>query len=169
MEAREHREIKLSRGTKNGRPRIVPVSSPEQILALEKFASLGNIRFGSIIPENTDLKTFTAYFYRTIRTVGMTKKDELNCHSFRHLNLQLLFTEVTKLVAPINSTSALNLKQNDPLLAYGYDIVTKAAGHADPSKATSYLGSKRIAKRGLAPYLSNLENSEKEKQNVQNT
>jgi integrase len=157
QEAREFGQISLSKGVKNGRSRIVPVWREDQIISLEKIVFLSNDQHGSLIPDSTNLATYLRYFHRTVRRVGMTRTSLMNCHALRHLGLQELFKQITGLDAPIVSNRSLNLKQNNELLTVGYEAVTRAAGHSDPTKSSAYLGSKRVAKNGLIPYLKKLD------------
>jgi Integrase len=163
QQAIENQRFHLTMGVKNGRARWVPIWRADQLEALENFSHLANNKFGSLIPEEFDLASYTRHFYRTIRAVGLRRSAGLNCHSLRHAGLQDLFCHTTGLPAPINAIGSLDLKQNDPLLTRGYQIVTEAAGHADATKATSYLGSKRIARHGLPTYLAKLNSFEGKK------
>jgi integrase len=155
----ELQKIHLTKGCKNGRPRWVPIWRPDQVAVLEKICPLVNEKHGSLIPAEYDLASYLSYFYRTVRKAGVKKSLGLNCHALRHRGLQDLFTFVTGLPPPIHSVESMDLKQNDLLLEEGYFVVTKAAGHSDPTKASSYLGSKRIARAGLQKYLTKINRS----------
>jgi Integrase len=138
--------IHLSKGVKNGRPRWVQTWRDDQLKALEGLVSLCNSTYGSVIPEGVKLDDFLAFFYRTCRGLGLTKSTQSNPHSLRHYLLQDYFKFTTGLDAPIKGAWA-PIKQDDPLLVYGYQMVTEIAGHSRRGKSSAYLGSPRAYQR----------------------
>jgi Integrase len=138
--------FRLTAGVKNGRPRWVQTWRDDQLKALEVLAPLCNSIYGSVIPEGVKLDDFLAFFYRTCRGLGLTKSTQSNPHSLRHYLLQDYFKFTTGLDAPIKGAWA-PIKQDDPLLVYGYQMVTEIAGHSRRGKSSAYLGSPRAYQR----------------------
>ncbi|WP_321882560.1 helix-turn-helix domain-containing protein [Burkholderia cepacia] len=132
---RDPHMLAVTRGTKGGRPREVPIE--RKIAILEEAARLSNGVTGSTIPAGRTLKQWRDWYYYVLAKHGVTKSGiGVTSHGLRHEYLQTLYEQVAEVPAPIKGSSAR------PDLAAHEDAkrrVVEAAGHSRPSKANAYL------------------------------
>ncbi|HEM7888264.1 integrase domain-containing protein [Burkholderia cepacia] len=132
---RDPRMLAVTRGTKGGRPREVPIE--RKIAILEEAARLINGVTGSTIPAGRTLKQWRDWYYYVLAKHGVTKSGiGVTSHGLRHEYLQALYEQVAEVPAPIKGSPA----RPDP--AAHEDAkrrVVEAAGHSRPSKANAYL------------------------------
>ncbi|WP_175855954.1 helix-turn-helix domain-containing protein [Burkholderia cepacia] len=132
---RDPRMLAVTRGTKSGRPREVPIE--RKIAILEEAARLINGVTGSTIPAGRTLKQWRDWYYYVLAKHGVTKSGiGVTSHGLRHEYLQALYEQVAEVPAPIKGSPA----RPDP--AAHEDAkrrVVEAAGHSRPSKANAYL------------------------------
>ncbi|WP_175891314.1 integrase domain-containing protein [Burkholderia cepacia] len=132
---RDPRMLAVTRGTKGGRPREVPIE--RKIAILEEAARLCNGVTGSTIPAGRTLKQWRDWYYYVLAKHGVTKSGiGVTSHGLRHEYLQALYEQVAEVPAPIKGSPA----RPDP--AAHEDAkrrVVEAAGHSRPSKANAYL------------------------------
>jgi hypothetical protein len=145
---RSHGEIRVTKGTKNGRPRTLKFPQVGAIDALKSATVLANSKHHSLIPEEYELKQFLQQAYRVFRKFNFTKQFGYNSHSLRHFVLQKVFYQVSGLPPPIWGVG-VNLKQNDPAIQAALKTVSEEAGHSDKTKATAYVGSPRQYRKNL--------------------
>ncbi|WP_186027399.1 helix-turn-helix domain-containing protein [Burkholderia gladioli] len=132
---RDSRTLDVTRGTKGGRPRQVPIE--RKIAILEEAARLSNGVTGSTIPAGRTLKQWRDWYYYVLAKHGVTKNGiGVTSHGLRHEYLQTLYEEVAEVPAPIKGSAA----RPDPAAhAEAKRRVVAAAGHSRPSKANAYL------------------------------
>ncbi|AEA65835.1 helix-turn-helix domain-containing protein [Burkholderia gladioli] len=132
---RDSRTLDVTRGTKGGRPRQVPIE--RKIAILEEAARLSNGVTGSTIPAGRTLKQWRDWYYYVLAKHGVTKNGiGVTSHGLRHEYLQMLYEEVAEVPAPIKGSAA----RPDPAAhAEAKRRVVVAAGHSRPSKANAYL------------------------------
>ncbi|AJW93701.1 integrase domain-containing protein [Burkholderia gladioli pv. gladioli] len=132
---RDSRTLDVTRGTKGGRPRQVPIE--RKIAILEEAARLSNGVTGSTIPAGRTLKQWRDWYYYVLAKHGVTKNGiGVTSHGLRHEYLQRLYEEVAEVPAPIKGSAA----RPDPAAhAEAKRRVVVAAGHSRPSKANAYL------------------------------
>ncbi|WP_186141568.1 integrase domain-containing protein [Burkholderia gladioli] len=132
---RDSRTLDVTRGTKGGRPRQVPIE--RKIAILEEAARLSNGVTGSTIPAGRTLKQWRDWYYYVLAKHGVTKNGiGVTSHGLRHEYLQTLYEEVAEVPAPIKGSAA----RPDPAAhAEAKRRVVVAAGHSRPSKANAYL------------------------------
>ncbi|ABO59971.1 integrase domain-containing protein [Burkholderia vietnamiensis] len=132
---RDARTLDVTRGTKGGRPREVPIERKIEIL--EEAARLSNGVSGSTIPAGRTLKQWRDWYYYVLAKHGMTKSGiGVTSHGLRHEYLQTLYEQVAAVPAPIKGSSA----RPDPAVHEDAKRrVVEAAGHSRPSKANAYL------------------------------
>ncbi|MDN7934557.1 integrase domain-containing protein [Burkholderia metallica] len=132
---RDPHNLAVTRGTKGGRPREVPIERKIEIL--EEAARLSNGVTGSTIPAGRSLKQWRDWYYYVLAKHGVTKGGiGVTSHGLRHEYLQTLYEQVAEVPAPIKGSSAR------PDRAAHEDAkrrVVEAAGHSRPSKANAYL------------------------------
>ncbi|WP_321944855.1 MULTISPECIES: integrase domain-containing protein [Burkholderia cepacia complex] len=132
---RDPHMLAVTRGTKGGRPREVPIE--KKVAILEEAARLSNGVTGSTIPAGRTLKQWRDWYYYVLAKHGVTKSGiGVTSHGLRHEYLQTLYEQVAEVPAPIKGSPA----RPDP--AAHEDAkrrVVAAAGHSRPSKANAYL------------------------------
>ncbi|QTD95421.1 integrase domain-containing protein [Burkholderia anthina] len=132
---RDPHMLAVTRGTKGGRPRQVPIE--RKIAILEEAARLSNGVTGSTIPAGRTLKQWRDWYYYVLGKHGVTKSGiGVTSHGLRHEYLQALYEQVAEVPAPIKGSSS----RPDPA---AHDEakrrVVEAAGHSRVSKANAYL------------------------------
>ncbi|WP_324658464.1 integrase domain-containing protein [Burkholderia thailandensis] len=132
---RDPHMLAVTRGTKGGRPREVPIE--RKIAILEEAARLSNGVTGSTIPAGRTLKQWRDWYYYVLGKHGVTKSGiGVTSHGLRHEYLQTLYEQVAEVPAPIKGSSS----RPDPA---AHDEakrrVVEAAGHSRVSKANAYL------------------------------
>ncbi|VWC46866.1 Fis family transcriptional regulator [Burkholderia lata] len=132
---RDPHNLAVTRGTKGGRPREVPIERKIEIL--EEAARLSNGVTGSTIPAGRSLKQWRDWYYYVLSKHGVTKSGiGVTSHGLRHEYLQTLYADVAEVPAPIKGASA----RPDPAAHENAKRrVVEAAGHSRPSKANAYL------------------------------
>lgn len=133
--ARNPRMLAVTRGTKGGRPREVPVET--KIGILEEAARLSNGLTGSTVPADRTLSQWRDWYYYVLEKHGVTKRGMgITSHGLRHEYLQTLYKETTGVEAPIKRAG----ERPDPQLhEEAMRRVVEAAGHSRLTKSGAYL------------------------------
>lgn len=132
---RDGRMLAVTRGTKGGRPREVPIERKVEIL--EEAARLSNGITGSTVPVGKTLKQWRDWYYYVLEKHGVTKsKLGVTSHGLRHEYLQTLYEDVTGTPAPVKGSSA---RPSPDIHEEAKRRVVEAAGHSRESKANAYL------------------------------
>ncbi|MCG5077279.1 integrase domain-containing protein [Paraburkholderia tagetis] len=137
----------VTRGTKGGRDREVPIE--EKIAVLEEAARLANPMTGSTIPADRTLKQWGDRYKTLLRKHGVNKKGlGVTSHGLRHQYLQELYEKVSGAPAPVKLAGT----RPDPALhEEAMRRVVEAAGHSRVTKANAYLSTfarqERLAKQ----------------------
>ncbi|MEM5440511.1 integrase domain-containing protein [Paraburkholderia diazotrophica] len=133
--ARNPRMLAVTRGTKGGRPREVPIET--KIGILEEAARLSNVLTGSTVPVDRTLSQWRDWYYYVLEKHGVTKRGMgITSHGLRHEYLQTLYRETTGVEAPIKRAG----DRPDPQLhEQAMRRVVEAAGHSRLSKSGAYL------------------------------
>jgi integrase len=136
----------ITRGTKGGRPRELPIETG--IAILEEAARLSNPVTGSTVPEDRTLRQWRDWYYYVLERHGVTKAGlGVTSHGLRHQYLQELYERVAGTAAPIKRVGS----RPDPAVhAEAMRRVVEAAGHSRVTKANAYLSTfarqERLAK-----------------------
>ncbi|MGF6915900.1 integrase domain-containing protein [Paraburkholderia sp. 40] len=133
--ARSPRLLAVTRGTKGGRPREVPIET--KIGILEEAAGLSNGLTGSTVPADRTLGQWRDWYYYVLEKHGITKRGMgITSHGLRHEYLQMLYKDTTGVPAPIKRADA----RPDPKLhEEAMRRVVEAAGHSRLNKSGAYL------------------------------
>jgi integrase len=133
--ARNPRMLAVTRGTKGGRPREVPIET--KIGILEEAARLTNGLTGSTVPADRTLNQWRDWYYYVLEKHGVTKRGMgITSHGLRHEYLQTLYKETTGVEAPIKRAG----ERPDPQLhEEAMRRVVEAAGHSRLTKSGAYL------------------------------
>jgi Integrase/Bacterial regulatory protein, Fis family/Phage integrase, N-terminal len=132
---RDARTLAVTRGTKGGLPREVPIEA--RIEVLEEAARLSNGVTGSTVPADRTLKQWRDWYYYVLEKHGVTKGGlGVTSHGLRHEYLQALYRRVSGAAAPIKREGG---RPAPELHAEAMRRVVAAAGHSRMTKANAYL------------------------------
>ncbi|MGY6123661.1 integrase domain-containing protein (plasmid) [Paraburkholderia strydomiana] len=133
--ARNPLTLAVTRGTKGGRPREVPIEA--RIGILEEAARLSNGVTGSTVPADRTLKQWRDWYYYVLEKHGVTKKGlGVTSHGLRHGFLQSLYERVAGVPSPVKRAG------DRPDVTHHREAlrrVVEAAGHSRVTKANAYL------------------------------
>ncbi|MDQ7979972.1 integrase domain-containing protein [Paraburkholderia sp. SARCC-3016] len=133
--ARNPRMLEVTRGTKGGRPREVPIETKIGILV--EAARLTNGLTGSTVPADRTLSQWRDWYYYVLEKHGVTKRGMgITSHGLRHEYLQTLYKETTGVEAPIKRAGERPDRQ---LHEEAMRRVVEAAGHSRLTKSGAYL------------------------------
>ncbi|SAK98666.1 Fis family transcriptional regulator [Caballeronia glebae] len=129
--------LSVTRGTKGGRDRLVPILF--QIDVLEEAMKYCNTLTGSTIPDGCTKKQWKNHYYDVLKRHGVTKAGlGVTSHGLRHQYLQQMYEMLTGVPAPVKVTGE---KADIKLHREALKQVVEAAGHSRPSKANAYIAS----------------------------
>ncbi|TDN59068.1 phage integrase N-terminal domain-containing protein [Paraburkholderia sp. BL10I2N1] len=127
--------LAVTRGTKGGRPREVPLEAKVSILV--EAARLNNGASGSTVPAGKTLKQWRDWYYYVLEKHGITKSGlGVTSHGLRHEYLQTLYEKVSGVPAPVKRSSE---RPDAQAHEEAKRQVAEAAGHSLVSKANAYL------------------------------
>lgn len=137
----------VTRGTKGGRDREVPIE--EKIAVLEEAARLSNPMTGSTIPADRTLKQWGDRYKTVLRKHRVNKNGlGVTSHGLRHQYLQELYEKVSGAPAPVKLAGT----RPDPALhEEAMSRVVAAAGHSRVTKANAYLSTRARQERLAKP------------------
>lgn len=88
---KDRKLLEVTRGTKSGREREVPIEGRRAVL--EEAARLSNPLIGSTVPADRTLKQWRDWYYHVLSRHGITKSGlGVSSHGLRHQFLQELYT-----------------------------------------------------------------------------
>ncbi|SDR54454.1 regulatory protein, Fis family [Paraburkholderia fungorum] len=132
---RDQRMLAVTRGTKGGRPREVPVG--RKLVILEEAARLCNGVSGSTVPADRTLKQWRDWYYYVLAKHGVTRSGlGVTSHGLRHGYLQTLYEEASGVPAPVKRAG---LRPDPKEHEEAMRRVVEAAGHSRVTKANAYL------------------------------
>ncbi|CAE6831173.1 hypothetical protein R69746_06507 [Paraburkholderia aspalathi] len=132
---RNPQTLAVTRGTKGGRPREVPIE--RKLAILEEAARLSNGMTGSTVPADRTLKQWRDWYYYVLAKHGVTKSGlGVTSHGLRHGYLQTLYEQESGVPAPVKRAGV----SPDPQMHQeAMRRVVEAAGHSRVTKANAYL------------------------------
>lgn len=127
--------LSVTRGTKGGRNRVVPIEL--KLAVLEEAARAVNPYTGSTIPHGWTKKQWRDRYYDVLKKHRVTKAGiGVTSHGLRHQFLQQMYERLTGVAAPIKrGTERVGLDQHREAM----QRVVEAAGHSRATKANAYL------------------------------
>ncbi|SIO72853.1 regulatory protein, Fis family [Burkholderia sp. GAS332] len=132
---RDSGRLGVTRGTKGGRPREVPIEA--KFAVLEEAARLSNDLTGSTVPADRTLRQWRDWYYYVLEKHGVTKAGlGITSHGLRHEYLQTLYETTTGVPAPVK---AHGLRPDLELHLEAMLRVVANAGHSRRTKANAYL------------------------------
>ncbi|MFL9886770.1 integrase domain-containing protein [Paraburkholderia agricolaris] len=132
---RDSGRLGVTRGTKGGRPREVPIEA--EFAVLEEAARLSNDLTGSTVPADRTLRQWRDWYYYVLEKHGVTKAGlGITSHGLRHEYLQTLYETTTGVPAPVK---ALDARPDLELHLEALRRVVADSGHSRRTKANAYL------------------------------
>jgi integrase len=127
--------LSVTRGTKGGRDRVVPMEL--QLNVLEEAMGYCNTRTGSTIPDQYTKTQWRNHYYDVLKRYGVTKAGlGVTSHGMRHGYLQQMYERLTGVAAPIKGTGE---KADVKTHRLAMRLVVEAAGHSRPDKGNAYM------------------------------
>lgn len=138
-------EVKVSKGTKGGRPRTLPIENDNQRKLLVRARAL--IKPGdSLSGKHRSLKQAENNCRYLLRKVGITKVGEFGFtpHALRHSYAHGKYESIAGVPVPVKDPLAIG----DPdKMKRAQKEVAEAMGHSRDYICTAYSGSRKLAKR----------------------
>jgi integrase len=127
--------LSVTRGTKGGRDRVVPIEL--QSVVLEEAMKYCNTLTGSTIPDAYTKNRWKNHYYEVLKRYGVTKAGlGVTSHGLRHEYLQQMYKKLTGVAPPVKGTGQkVDIKSHREAMRQ----VVQAAGHSRPDKANAYL------------------------------
>lgn len=142
-----HKYFSVTKGTKGGRARDVPIGA--RFAVLEEAARLANGDSGTTIPKLFSLPQWQTRYYKIMEKHGVTKEGlGVTSHGLRHQYLQHLYEEHAGSPAPIKGTDA---RPDREAHLVAIQRVVEAAGHARLNISAAYLGTVATQERLANP------------------
>lgn len=144
---RDPQTLGVDRGTKGGRPRLVPIQA--RIAVLEEAARLSNEVTGSTVPADRTLQQWRDWYYYVLGKHGVTKSGlGITSHGLRHQWAHELYETVTGTPAPVKQS---DLVADTGLHEEAQRRVAEAMGHSRITKANAYLSTLKMQRRLARP------------------
>lgn len=127
--------LSVTRGTKGGRNRVVPIEF--KLAVLEEAARLANPFTGSTIPHGRTKQQWKERYYKVLKKHGVTQGGiGVTSHGLRHQFLQQMYERLTGVPAPIKQAGE---RVDREAHREAMQRVVEAAGHSRATKANAYL------------------------------
>jgi integrase len=133
--------LSVTRGTKGGRDRLVPMQAQMQLqlMLLEEAMQYCNDFTGSTIPDGYTLTQWKNHYYEILKRHGVTTAGlGITSHGLRHQYLQQMYELLTGVAAPVKGTGE---KADIKLHREAMKQIVEAAGHSRRDKANAYIAS----------------------------
>ncbi|TCK32504.1 integrase-like protein [Paraburkholderia sp. BL8N3] len=129
--------LSVTRGTKGGRDRVVPMELQKSVLV--EGMQYCNTLTGSTIPDGYTKTQWKNHYYDVLKRYGVTKAGlGVTSHGLRHEYLQQMYEKLTGVPAPVKGTGEkADIKSHREAMRQ----VVAAAGHSRRRKANAYLAS----------------------------
>ncbi|MFM0136417.1 integrase domain-containing protein [Caballeronia grimmiae] len=132
--------LRVTRGTKGGRNRVVPIGDGLDVL--KEAAALINPVSKTTIPLGYTKQQWKYRFYRVLRKHGVRKSAlGITAHGLRHQNFHTMYEALAGVKAPVKGTGEIAPKEQHE---EARRQVVEAAGHSRPSIANAYLSTHRV-------------------------
>lgn len=132
--------LHIERGTKGGRPRVVPVINEHQRRVLEAAVKVATENGGSMVPSSYPLKRWRSYYYHVMAMFGVTRKGRgITSHGLRHGHLQRRYVELTGMEPPVKADGLRDRYACDDIAPARRELAEEA-GHSRASVVSHYVG-----------------------------
>lgn len=129
--------VDVSRGTKNGRQRMVRITTPWQRDVLDQAKALVQAQDESIAWPELSLKKARNRFYAVLRKTGICKKNGITAHGLRHEFANVSFEELAGYASPVRGGPTPTDKAKE---RFARIETAERLGHSRESITTHYLG-----------------------------
>ncbi len=144
--------LELHQGTKGGKPRTVPVNTPERVRVLQWAISVANSGNSKRVrwPDCTWKQAQRRFYHYVNNRLGISKKDMgVTPHGLRHGYVQDAYREQTGLPTPVEGGALGKIDRETHQMASM--TVSRWVGHGRIDVTTSYGGSYGHALRPTGP------------------
>ena len=128
--------LDVSVGTKGGRPRVVPINTPEQRALLEEAKTFAATKDSSTSDPTMSLAQWKNHYYYILRDSEISKKYGLTAHALRHAYANNRYKEISGQDSPVRGGKLVN-REDDRAARLQ---VAEELGHSRESITTHYLG-----------------------------
>lgn len=136
--------IMVDRGTKGGRPRLVPVDSDLKRETLDAAKQLMKRPTQNLCRPGKKLHQEIAHHYYVMRKVGITAKDlGVTPHGLRHEYLNQTYEEIAGHPSPVRGGEVVDKERDERARA----ITMQHAGHGRLTIGSAYYGSSKAARK----------------------
>lgn len=130
--------IAVNWGTKGGRDRTVPISSPTQRETLERAKEMAASKTASTADPKLNLRQALDRYSNVVRSCGISKADGITGHGLRHDYASTRYEQVSGEASPVRGG---DLGRNDRESDYhARQVVSEELGHSREDVTTHYLG-----------------------------
>jgi integrase len=144
---RDPRTLSVTRGTKGGRAREVPIEWKLDVLV--EAARLSNGLTGSTMPADRTKAQWRDHYYHVLAMHGVSKSDiGVTSHGLRHQFLQQMYERITGVPAPVKQIAERPTREAHQ---EAMKRVVEAAGHSRATKANAYLSTFNVQDRRAKP------------------
>lgn len=128
--------LDVSVGTKGGRPRAVPINTPEQRALLVEAKAFAATKNSSTSDPSRSLAQWKNHYYYVLRSCGIARKNGLTAHGLRHAYAHKRYKEVSDQDSPVRGGKLVN-REDDRAARLQ---LAEELGHSRESITTHYLG-----------------------------
>lgn len=128
--------LRVTAGTKGGRPRVVPIETDDQRALLQAAARWVEQTGRSMIPQAYDLKQWLTHCHHTLARHGITRRDGLTSHGLRHQYANDRYEELTGEPSPVRGGVGVAEESHRRAQLE----VSSRLGHARPGITHAYYG-----------------------------
>lgn len=133
-------KLKIIRGAKGGRKRVIPVQHDEERRLLKHVRSVARQLGGSLMPSQYTEKSWRGYYYHVLRSCGVTKRGlGVTSHGLRHEFAQQLYRETSELTPPVDSGTTYRDGDMAEADIKGRSMVAEILGHGRYDITRHYL------------------------------
>jgi integrase len=128
--------LDVSVGTKGGRPRAVPINTPEQRALLDEAKAFAATKDSSTSDPNKSLAQWKNHYYYILSDCAISQKYRLTAHALRHAYANNRYKERSGQDSPVRGGKLVN-REDDRAARLQ---VAEELGHSRETVTTHYLG-----------------------------
>lgn len=106
--------LDVSVGTKGGRPRAVPINTPEQKALLDEAKAFAATKDSSTSDPSRSLAQWKNHYYYVLRSCGITRKNGLTAHGLRLTYAHNRYKELSGQDSPVRGGSWSTARMTGP-------------------------------------------------------
>jgi len=128
----------ITRGTKGGKPRVVPVVTDEQKQVLDEAKALCHDKNDSMIPRMKEQGAWLKHYYRVVNRHGISRENGITPHGLRHGYAHRLYEQEAGVKPKAVTGNSVEVDSVVDRLARL--IVSQQLGHNRESISSAYIG-----------------------------